>query len=687
MCSLDNLRRAYRWIQSNPDAHYKSYFRDLYGAYAAASDHNLRRLRKNLLRRGYEPGHAGKIYLPKPSGVLRPITLLTVNDQIVYQACVNIIAERLEPKIRKRKNKQIFGHLYAGKSSKFFYLKWQNGYKSFSKEVESNITSGYNIVANFDLAAFYDSIDHHVIRHFLKELRIDIDLIDFLLSCLKTWTCNTWTSVSNYIYHEHGIPQGPLSSGMLSELILKYIDDIGCRRGSVKYIRYVDDIKLFATNETALRQRLISLDLAAKEVGLFPQSSKINIRKVTNFLEEIKSVSRPPEPSITPLINQNLLCKRLLEMTKGGSVSTNDVTMFKYLLSNAKPSHKLNSRLVKVLKRQQFFSPQIASYFSKYSKLPARASNDLLSFLLGDEIYHSVHADVLNAMLDNLPLGHRHTLSDFCHRRLFKPSKNLPRLQPTYKAALISGAIRHNRMTFAELSEAADNEIDWWVVKSIIVHLDTSRYGKPSFEAFLNEMVVRKNAEIARIAALKIIEEDLCVANPGKCYESAKLLLYTCGKIRRIGKPESLVEVVINYVLSHRFPRYDWSRLFGAKAKHAELIAFSVKKNFESDINACIVTFDSLADLVFEVLCSKFIPGTSYGSFGGMIHNRTMRNNLPLVHDGFKALHDLRLQSVTAHPRHRGSGGATRRLKHRDFYNIRPKLVAAFREIITNVIP
>jgi hypothetical protein len=208
MCAPANLARAYRWIQSNPDAEQKSYFRDAYMAYAAGSRLNLQRLRKHLIRHAYEPDHASKIYLPKPSGILRPYTLLTVNDQVVYQACVNIVAEKLRPKIRRRYLKSAFGHLYAGKSSKFFYLKWQKSYQRYSKAVIDAVNKGFTYAASFDLASFYDSIDHHVLRHFLRELRIDEDLIQFLLSSLKTWTSSTWTTVSNIIYHEHGIPAG-----------------------------------------------------------------------------------------------------------------------------------------------------------------------------------------------------------------------------------------------------------------------------------------------------------------------------------------------------------------------------------------------------------------------------------------------------------------------------------------------
>ena len=98
---LTNLRRSYRWIMSNPDAQYKSYFRDSYDAFAIASDTHLKWIRQEGLKDRYQVSHASKIFSPKPSGALRPITLLTVEDQIVYQACVNLIADALKRRTGK----------------------------------------------------------------------------------------------------------------------------------------------------------------------------------------------------------------------------------------------------------------------------------------------------------------------------------------------------------------------------------------------------------------------------------------------------------------------------------------------------------------------------------------------------------------------------------------------------------
>ena len=685
MCALDNLRRSYRWILSNPDAQYKNHFRDSYEAYAAASAHNLKRLRKHLQNHTYEPNHASKVYFPKQSGILRPYTLLTVNDQIVYQACINIIAEKLKPKVKTRYLKSVFGHIYAGKTSRFFYKKWQDGYRSYSGFVKSHINNGLVYVANFDLAAFYDSIDHHVLRHFLCGIGIDHDLVDFLLKCLKIWTSATWTNSANAIYHEHGIPQGPLSSGLLSEVVLKHIDDRGLRskRGaSIKYLRYVDDIKLFAKSETLLRQRLVSLDLAAKEIGLFPQSAKINIRKVSNPLEEIKTISQPPEPSITPHLNHDLLRKRLQELTRRGEVKQADQTRFKYLLANVDPHSSLNNRLLIVLQKQPAFFSQVANYFSRYKKIPQKVAEKLVSFIENEQVYHAVTASLLFATINNLPEPYNTKCADFCYKQICHPPKGSIIPQPTLKAALLAWVIKNKKALYTELQGLLQDEVDWWTKKDCIKYLDINHYGPASYEQILHE-ALSGHEEPARMAALMIVDNNLQAPSLRKeVNESSRLLLFAAGKIRYIGKRPSLVGLVLSYVLKHAFPSYNWEKLFGAKHKDAEQIAFNVKRYFESDINSCLVTLDSLCDLLWEVLFIKYLPAAMYGNYGSMLKNKTLIKVLPQASAGLVKLHELRLQSLTSHPRNNKTGNGTRRLKHHDYYQIKPDLRNAIQDII-----
>ena len=415
----------------------------------------------------------------------------------------------------------MFAHLYAGKSSKFFNIKWQRSYRKFADRLRDCHSRGYDQIANFDLTSFYDSIDHYVLAHFLKELKIDEDTIDYLISCLHKWTSATWSSGPANIHHNHGIPQGPLASGMLSEAVLQHLDKAGEQGGRrTIYLRYVDDIKILAKTEKDLRAKLIKLDIASKEIGLFPQTAKINIRKFNNPEEEIKSVSRPPEPSLIPLIDQKKLTARILELCRRGRVPSSDSTRFKFLLARATPNHRLNKPLMRVLQSHPEYAPQIGLYISRYSKIPVRLARDIKTYLDDQELYHSVLAVILDACLGRLPPPFNSDLGQTASDRLLRPKTGALPLQPTYKASLIAFALSELKLTFDEYDGIVSKEPDWWVKKRSVASLTADIYGAPSYEAFLNARMRENGSEIARVCAVKLFEDSRKLKNP---YENVEM--------------------------------------------------------------------------------------------------------------------------------------------------------------------
>jgi hypothetical protein len=127
-----------------------------------------------------------------------------------------------------------------------------------------------------------------VLKHFLRDLKLEHEFCHRLCELLSIWTT---ASKAIPIYQGHGIPQGPLSSGLLSECVLRHFDDHAPASRTIRYFRYVDDIRLFAKNEKEIRRRLVLLDRISKEIGLFPQSSKIDIHRVRDIESEIKTIS------------------------------------------------------------------------------------------------------------------------------------------------------------------------------------------------------------------------------------------------------------------------------------------------------------------------------------------------------------------------------------------------------------
>ncbi|MDA8156120.1 MAG: hypothetical protein M0Z52_06660 [Actinomycetota bacterium] len=372
---------------------------------------------------------------------------------------------------------------------------------------------------------------------------------------------------------------------------------------------------------------------------------------------------------------------KISELCRRGNLESTSLTKFKYLLSRTTPASQLNRKLIEILKRYPHLSTNICSYFGRYSKLPKRASEELLSFIVNEDIFHAVQADVLFATLDIMNEPYKSLCLGFCYKRLFKNTGDVVATQCTLKAALIAWVLKNNNITYAEMHDLLIEEIDWWITKNSLKYLEINQYGKASYQAFLHEAIKSRSSDVSRIAALKIIEDGLDIGSAVDAHEAARLLFFSAGKIRHIGKIESLIGKVICQVIGIQLPSFDWARVLGDKHKNGEMIAFTIKKDYESNINACLIALDSFCDLLFECLFKRILPDRTYGKYGSMLQNPTMQENLPKTCLAFNLLHQLRLQSLTAHPRDK-AGQPTRRLKHRDLYTIRPSLQAAFLELI-----
>ena len=80
---------------------------------------------------------------PKKYGILRPYSLLCIEDQIVYQAMIRFNAESFSPHIRRRYLKQVFGNLYLASEAKFFYKRWKTAYTKFSDVMRKAHADGF----------------------------------------------------------------------------------------------------------------------------------------------------------------------------------------------------------------------------------------------------------------------------------------------------------------------------------------------------------------------------------------------------------------------------------------------------------------------------------------------------------------------------------------------------------------
>jgi hypothetical protein len=650
--SLDNVKRAWRWVLSNPDRSYKNHFRDAYAAYSTAELPLLSDL-SNRIRRGiFHPESACKIYLPKKSGVLRPYSLLCVDDQIAYQAAVNVCADALYPKARQRYLVQVFGHLYAGRTSNWFYRKWSSGYAAFNLAATSAFNSGYRYTASFDLTACYDSIDHKVLCHFLRELRLSKEFCDRLTQWLSVWT-----ATERNIFHGHGIPQGPLGSGMLSEVVLQHFDEYQWSPQTLKYLRYVDDIRLFAKDEKTLRKALFRLDRLSKDVGLFPQSNKINIHEVSDIRNELKTVSQPIESAVkAKIVDQGRIRARLNALSPRCRVD--DSTRFKYVLAHAQPVAALTARLWKIYEHQPEFYEPIARYLARYKRMPKRAANALIQAILAQDLYQTIAATFIEVSRERL----RGRSFDVARRRfksLWKPKTN----QADLTAALGRWLLSADHLTSAQIDYALRPQAKGWVKSQLLLELRHSKVDPVRLTEILDRTVRDPGFDAALcaayVAALRGIRPNTPVAQMTPC---AKTVLREFGIIRRRRGSVCGIADSLSSLIGWK-PKVRWKPLFGASYGRAERQIVACRGYASTSATEWVNALDVFNDLLFHAVFTKDggLGNWPAGNIGAALNSPASRfaKRYPRCYAYACETHDKRLESWLSHPTVRKTGRKT----------------------------
>jgi hypothetical protein len=360
LATKPNLDLAWRRITTGTNQQYKRFYRELYYAYELSLSANLGDLRARLLAGTYRASAPERIYLPKASGLHRPLSLLTLEDQVVLQAFANLAAKKLQSRRAPLQFSTVFSNIVSPDSI-FFFRRWQDTYRSFQSQVRQKYRSGLVWVGDFDLAAFYETISHQLL---LKTIypRSTGEGLDFIRLCLQRWS-----AVSGPTGYGHGIPQGPLASDFLAECFLLPVD-LALRdvRG---YIRYVDDVRLFGASEDEVRSDLISLERRCRERGLIPQVGKFAIKRVysvTAALGMLPSVADPQHEDLADELDGKSARLALKPAVGGRPTRVIDRTRLRYVLYRAQPDREVLKTVLRLAPRHPEHADAFFAYLGRF---------------------------------------------------------------------------------------------------------------------------------------------------------------------------------------------------------------------------------------------------------------------------------------------------------------------------------
>lgn len=278
----ENFILAYFRLQNAPNnlRNEVFYYEDL-DSFGTFLNKNIEQLISDIRDSKYTPIQAERYYIPKKNHLARPVSLLYFIDLLVYQAICNVILDVTKDNYAAEYNNTIFSNLPTSEDDYSYaqFKYWKGQWKLFKSKVKNYFLQGYKYIAEFDIASFYDTINHGILKTILKNIGIEDDLLQLLMLCLKKWTIS---SVKNLEERYNGIPQGPECSAVLAEIYFREIDKVFIEKvRNVKYLRYVDDIRIMAKEEIGCQKGIAYLDIFCRDYMVLAQPSKVLVKELT----------------------------------------------------------------------------------------------------------------------------------------------------------------------------------------------------------------------------------------------------------------------------------------------------------------------------------------------------------------------------------------------------------------------
>ena len=135
-----------------------------------------------------------------------------------------------------------------------------------------------------DISNFFDRISIHSLENHLKEIGCDEQYVILIREMLSFWSAGR---------KSFGVPVGSDASRILSEVVLLQVDASLTNIG-IKFIRYVDDFRIFTNSRAEALKAVEILTALLSEEGLALNSRKTEIYKIIQSYERIPVVNTFP---------------------------------------------------------------------------------------------------------------------------------------------------------------------------------------------------------------------------------------------------------------------------------------------------------------------------------------------------------------------------------------------------------
>lgn len=674
--SEDNFKLAWRRINTGQNVYYKRFFREVYLAYEVALEANIFCLVNRIKGTSYRPSPPDKVFIPKSSGLQRPITLLTVEDQVVWQAIANIIALKWQERRQLVESKVVFSNI-LNPDKIFFFEHWKISYKRFLRHI-SDIYKENKCVGHFDLAAYFDTISHD---HIVKLITPRTKDSDFAILIKRVLNC--WTSEKCSKTFSHGIPQGPIASSCIGELIFWDIDKIMTKEEKFIYLRYVDDIRVFAKDADSVREGIIKLEEVCRNKGLIPQSSKTKIFCAKSEEEAIgKHFSLTPEWYIEEKTDK--FFEECVDNNKKEVISLSKLKLF---LFRAPAVEKYLEIILHLFERMPEISDAFVNYLSRFENND-RAISFLVELLQKKRFpYQYVEGNVwlLLSFIDKERKS-RNLIWRRAIRKILRPRNNF---------YLRYGLLMYLSPFVEDASKRVFNKYfyeDSSIIQSLILPSLAVEFSQDNYIKMVRRCLIRSNPDASLVAATRVAVDDINYKEL-KIEKKLKPIVRNCLVSLGIVKSKTLPIVTpFEEIMQTRYgvTIIDWKPFLSRDSSHAYRILVMSEKAFEINRSAWLCLIDSFNDILTRVLIrldktinmpivDKNKKLTKYGQL--LDKQRNFSKKYTIIADVFYLLHTRRCFVPEAHPYDEKTAKRTKPLLLGERNNFYGKLKQAYAEV------
>jgi group II intron reverse transcriptase/maturase len=260
VCRQDILQEAWKRVKSRKGAAGVDQV-DIKTVCAYGEERFLNELEQELRSREYRAALVRRVHIPKPGqpGKTRPLGIPTVKDRVVQMAVKLVIEPLFEADFMP---------------CSFGFRPKKTPRMALSAIVQS-VNEGYFFVVDVDLKSYFDTISHELLLELVERRVGDVQILRLIRAWLKAGVMEE----GKVTHPDRGSPQGGVISPTLSNIFLHEVDRQWCRRdgvacGSVRLVRYADDMVLLARTEQQARAAWEQLQVQFADLRLVVNQEK-----------------------------------------------------------------------------------------------------------------------------------------------------------------------------------------------------------------------------------------------------------------------------------------------------------------------------------------------------------------------------------------------------------------------------